>query len=184
MPNVTPLTEPVDHCRWPECQRPPIATKIPLCDAHFTYIGQEFMAENAATLIDEFNFSVQQSALNHAYHLERRLDEGRAKRVAKTPSGRLKAQSQVYYVRLGDHIKIGYTVNMTQRMNALRADLSQVLATEPGGRELEAERHQQFAAERVSRREDFNPSRRLLAHIEEIRAEHGEPLITTWVKPD
>ena len=92
------------------------------------------------------------------------------------------AQSQVYYVRTGDHVKIGYSVNLAQRLTALRLHPDAVLATEPGGRELERQRHLEFADERVGRREDFNPSRRLLAHIEAVREEHGPPRITTWPK--
>lgn len=93
-------------------------------------------------------------------------------------------RSQVYYVRIGDHVKIGYSINMHQRLSALRVNRDAVLATEPGGRDLERQRHAQFAAERVGRREDFNPSRRLLAHIEAVRAKHGEPRITTWQAPE
>ena len=89
-------------------------------------------------------------------------------------------QSQVYYVRIGDHIKIGYTVNMYQRLIGLRVSAEDVLATEPGARALEAQRHAEFAAERIGRKENFNPSPRLLAHIEAVKAEHGEPRITNY----
>lgn len=89
-------------------------------------------------------------------------------------------QSQVYYVRIGDHVKIGYTTNVRARMNQLRVDISEVLATEPGDRDLERRRHREFAEERQGRRENFNPSRRLLAHIEALKEQHGEPNITGY----
>lgn len=78
----------------------------------------------------------------------------------------------VYYVRLGDHIKIGTTSNLTARLNSLYVDHDPdlLLAVEPGGRDLESQRHSEFAAERVyANRELFNPSPRLLSHITAIR---------------
>jgi hypothetical protein len=94
----------------------------------------------------------------------------------------MQEQSQVYYVRLGDHVKIGYSINLRQRLNALRVDADALLATEPGDQKLERQRHLQFADERVGRRENFNPSRRLLEHIEAVKAEHGPPRMTTYPK--
>lgn len=98
-------------------------------------------------------------------------------------------QSVVYYIRLGDRVKIGTTVNLRARMGSFMVTDEALLATEPGGRELEAQRHQEFAEERVveqggagRRRELFNPSIRLLAHIDDVRAEHGEPCVTTYVR--
>lgn len=81
----------------------------------------------------------------------------------------------VYYVRIGDKIKIGFTGNLTQRMKSLRADKANVLAVEPGGRELEARRHKQFSRLRAGRREDFQPTFALIQHIDSIRERYGEP---------
>lgn len=93
-------------------------------------------------------------------------------------------QSQVYYIRIGDHIKIGYSTNLKQRISQLRLQQSALLATEPGGRELEKERHRQFSADRIiSNREDFDPSPRLMAHIDAVLTEHGRPRITGFVQP-
>lgn len=90
-------------------------------------------------------------------------------------------QSVVYYARIHDHVKIGFSTNMSQRLIALRVDPAAVLATEPGGRELESQRHKMFAEERRGKREDFNPSRRLLEHIKAVRNRHGEPVITGYI---
>lgn len=71
----------------------------------------------------------------------------------------------VYYLELaGGDIKIGYTANLKQRLMDLRRPADALLATESGGREVEARRHAQFADERLGRREDFKASPRLLAH--------------------
>jgi hypothetical protein len=87
----------------------------------------------------------------------------------------------VYYVRLGNHIKIGYSTNLVGRLNALRAEASDVLAIEPGARRLEAQRHEQFKHLRIKTRwENFYPGADLEAHIVEIKATHGIP---AWLTP-
>lgn len=85
--------------------------------------------------------------------------------------------SVVYYIRRGDHIKIGRTVNFRARMRELRPD--EVLATEPGAHEVETARHRQFRAHHVAGHPDgvewFHPADDLLAHIEQVAAFHGVP---------
>jgi hypothetical protein len=91
---------------------------------------------------------------------------------------RYASQSVVYYVRLGGCIKIGTTTNMKMRMNTLMPD--EILATEPGTRELEQMRHKQFAGLRV-RGERFLADPELLSHIQMIRAHFGEPKMTGYL---
>lgn len=74
----------------------------------------------------------------------------------------------VYYLLLGDRIKIGTTIHLRNRLKSLRVDDRAVLATEPGGLELERRRHLQFATERLGRREDFAISARLMDHIRSL----------------
>ncbi|WP_422744315.1 GIY-YIG nuclease family protein [Micromonospora sp. WMMD754] len=75
--------------------------------------------------------------------------------------------SVVYYVRIRDHVKIGTTVNLRARMNSLDPD--EVLATEPGGVDLERKRHRQFAHLRARRKEYFEAAPELMAHIDAIK---------------
>jgi hypothetical protein len=90
-------------------------------------------------------------------------------------------QSQVYYIRIGEWIKIGYTANMRQRINSLRVEAKDILATEPGGRAKERERHLQFANIRQGRRENFERTADLLTHIGRVRREHGKPIMTGFI---
>lgn len=88
------------------------------------------------------------------------------------------ASSVVYYVRLGtNHIKIGTTEHLVERMTALRVvNPDDLLAVEPGGYDLEAERHHRFDRWRWrSRREDFAEAPELVEHITAVRAKHGDP---------
>lgn len=169
---VIPLDRMLRQCRWPACHVEPIEREIPLCERHFQYIGERFMQERSI-LGGSFVREARPSPEEREAEWQAREDE-RARL--------LEEQSVVYYVRIGDRVKIGFSANLRQRLIALRLDDSAILATEPGGRMLETQRHREFAEERVGRREDFNPSRRLLAHIKSVREQHGRPTITTYPK--
>ena len=55
----------------------------------------------------------------------------------------------VYYMRVGNRIKIGYSQNLASRMVNLAAE--ELLGYEPGDVKLERHRHRQFAAYRIMR---------------------------------
>lgn len=89
-------------------------------------------------------------------------------------------QSVVYYVRESPEIiKIGFSMNLIARLSALRVGRDAVMATEPGGRDLEAMRHQQFAHISLGKWERFSPEPDLLDHIAMLRKHFGEPQLTT-----
>jgi hypothetical protein len=73
-----------------------------------------------------------------------------------------KAQAVVYYVHKGDRIKIGTTTIGEKRWKTHGGAL---LATEPGGFELERQRHERFAASRIGTAEWFQATPELLAWI-------------------
>lgn len=84
----------------------------------------------------------------------------------------------VYYIRTGEHqVKIGTTARLAERVRELRTvNLSNLLAVEPGGYDLERERHQQFKVWRYNpRTEDFWDAVELNDHIAAVVAEHGDP---------
>lgn len=108
-------------------------------------------------------------------------DEARRAHIEGRRQHMLRDQSVVYYIARGDLIKIGHTTNMVHRMSALQPDA--VLATEPGGEQLERRRHQQFRHLRAPLgHEYFTSGDDLMAHIAAIVAEHGPPRMTTWPK--
>lgn len=80
----------------------------------------------------------------------------------------------VYYLGFGDRIKIGTSVNLARRLGELPP--GDLLAVEPGGADLEDERHEQFAADRILiNREWFRDSPALLRHIAAVRDTYGDP---------
>lgn len=74
----------------------------------------------------------------------------------------------IYYLRIGEHIKIGYSANFTIRRRFYPPD-SELLAIEPGSKAIELRRLRQFTKHLSMRREWFTPAPELLAHIERLR---------------
>ena len=78
--------------------------------------------------------------------------------------------SVVYYLPIAPTtIKIGTTTDLPTRIRQLRSEMQYVLAVEPGGFETEKDRHRQFKAERIGRKEDFLVSDELQAHLDHLR---------------
>lgn len=97
--------------------------------------------------------------------------------VAASAPGRIPA-SIVYYARRADLVKIGTTKAPHRRFAALLPD--EVLAWEPGGRQGEAARHQQFRHLRLtSKGEYFRRDDSLNEHIAAVADQFGPP-DPTW----
>lgn len=112
------------------------------------------------------------SCFVHAWMVHRQIDE----LLTENPPTRPAGQPLVYYLALSPTtVKIGTTTNLPQRLTALRSEMQYVLAVEPGGRDVERMRHQQFAAERIGRREDFRVSDALQDHIASLNSTTESP---------
>lgn len=110
----------------------------------------------------------------HDLYLWRR--DQQAKRIEKAETKRGNREGGlVYYVQIANHIKIGYTTKLRQRLQTLRVDPFALLAIELGSPDLERVRHRDFAACRIGRREDFELTPELQAHITRMRAAYGVP---------
>jgi len=106
-----------------------------------------------------------------------RSDEAHeARRRAAGPPGPV--PSVVYYVRFADRVKIGVTKNLRSRLCG-GVPYDELLAVEPGAREVERLRHEQFAEARV-KGEWFEMSDALIAHIDQLRRQAGEPDPRDW----
>jgi hypothetical protein len=98
----------------------------------------------------------------------------RTKQQQRLDAARAEGRMVVYYVRIGNNIKIGTTTSFKYRMISLMPD--EILATEPGHEELERLRHKQFAHLRVPPgRERFRADPELMEHIRMLRDHFGEP---------
>jgi hypothetical protein len=95
--------------------------------------------------------------------------EGRDAAERGTPGLR---ENIVYYILFGNRIKIGISATLRSRLDALPRGV-RVLATEPGGRDVERQRHEQFADCRVGG-EWFRMTRPLLVHVANLALGDGD----------
>jgi hypothetical protein len=161
----------VDPNGMGRCGLPALKTApFSICRKHLLELLDHYRDELAPTTFVQVKSRITSDETKHEWAESKRQREQQ-----------MSDQSVVYYARIGENIKIGYTINLRQRLGALRIYDEDLLATEPGGRELEAQRHTQFKRERIDpRREDFRPSKELNTHIAQMVAIFGPPIITTY----
>lgn len=141
----------VEGCCWPGCDgvRNEASNSPPLCTGHIMDVTA-FGARRVREIYDQ-----------DIFHVSAPLIEPLAPGVSR---------AVVYYVQINQHIKIGTSINVMRRLASFYLDEEALLATEPGGADIESQRHREFAKERVyANRELFRPSDRLLAHIEQLK---------------
>lgn len=143
-------------CIWPKCPKRPGLSypELPLCDAHIQIVCQRVKAVKDQALAD---MDARIAANKAAAKLDREAMPG-----------------WIYYVKIGEHIKIGYASRLQARLNAY-PPTSALLAAHRGTRDDEAELHRRFKLYRVAGREWYGDARELRQHIAQVLAEHGAP---------
>lgn len=159
-----------EFCSWRDCEEIADHPDHPLCARHYRRIGLLFIHEHIDVMRAVAGAPTTSEMLERIVREDPPEDRLRRQQVWAYEQAAKFAGSVVYYVRMGEFIKIGTTVNMPRRMLELYVAESDVLATEPGGPELEVQRHREFAEER-HHRELFECSDRLMAHIERLARE-------------
>jgi hypothetical protein len=80
-------------------------------------------------------------------------------------------EGSVYYLRHGERIKIGFTIDWGRRQKAYRTHNSEdleLLAIRPGFRRDETHAHREFKQYRIGDTEWFHPGPELLEHIDRL----------------
>jgi hypothetical protein len=152
-----------EWCCWWDCRDPrtPRGT-IPLCDRHILIVYSTVVNEN----------------LQAQRPLPEPLPPKPAPKTIQELIPPRKPEPRpgwVYYVRIGEHIKIGHATNLWNRMRAYPPS-AELLATESGDQRLEKARHSEFRAFLDAGREWFRPAPELMAHIEKLGRDPGPPL--------
>lgn len=152
-------------CCYPECEQP-VAKALPqpvgLCLGHALDVWAS-VDESGDTLVP----------ITH-YRLNRKLEQHRREeREAEAALSRDIAPGWVYYLLVGDRIKIGWTADVRSRMRAYppNADL---LAVHPGTKMLERDLHHQFTSWLAAGREWFADCEDIRAHIAQVLERFGE----------
>lgn len=148
-------------CVWPSCRFLP-EDDVPLCDYHARQVFNTVKA-----------WPADRDGISRTLADQERLDQKREDALKTKRS----QWGQIYYIRLNDVIKIGWTSHLYGRL----IDYSPgavLLAHHAGTRADERDLHRSFAPLRVHGREWHNGSAQIiLDHIEAMLAEHGPPTV-------
>jgi hypothetical protein len=172
----------VTRCAWPRCpellvKRHPVDGEQfadrygVLCPTHAVDVATAVIQHQAHLNLVQRFFEVQtteQAVRNAQWCADAERYE--AEKVAL----RQDREGFVYYLRVGERIKIGYSVDVKRRMRAYPPGC-ELLAVEPGDRDQERQRHQQFAGSRTDGREWFRPTSDIFELVAEIVSTYGEP---------
>lgn len=152
-----------DQCAWQGCERErTVMTSTPMWAIGTMAITERFG-------LCDYHISLTVGALKqNAKETKGRLDKGHPAQPGDIIPGR------IYYARIGDLIKIGYSTNPYRRL-AQYPPGTQLLALEPGTTKLERARHSLFHAHLSHGREWFNPNPELDAWIQQVIDKHGPP---------
>lgn len=159
LPNVDPCPIPLwggEPCGKPNHPVAPFA----ICGDHARKLYEAF---------DSYIGGVTQNEIFRASMALDWLEDHRRKEATWAKDDEL---ALVYYVQIGEHIKVGYTTNLTLRLRSY-PPYRRLLATEPGGRSLEGQRLREFKHLVDAGQEWLRPGPDLIAHINELRAADG-----------
>lgn len=170
------------RCHWPGCDRM-YATRNPatgqpvydrvavLCWHHAGLVADAVLEERLLTA--DF---MHHEVTHEKFDAERRADDRERRETARTEAAsqlRGDRPGFVYYLQVGDRIKVGYSTDVRKRMRAYPPG-SKLLAVEPGSLELEAQRHRELVGSLLDGREWFRPDSVVLEHIRRIADQHSD----------
>lgn len=144
-----------DFCDAPSAEDVP----FPICERHAARLYRHIAASVRGLASDPL-------LMAHG-ELERIKDE-----QAKDERRWAAEKPVVYYVQVGEFIKIGVTTRLRQRLQAYPPN-KRLLATEPGNYALESKRHEQFEHLLAHGHEWFRCDAKLIDHINDLRKAAG-----------
>lgn len=97
-----------------------------------------------------------------------RKEQWRKDDSAERRNETLTTPGDIYYLSIGDLIKIGFTTDFEQRMRQYPPN-STLLARHPGTRKTERQMHHKFLQHRSKGREWFTPCDEITEHIKAVR---------------
>lgn len=153
------------ECVWPECYGTKAMHGLPLCKDHALDVFDQIILSSPQGFLEaRQNGVIALEQLQVAVHNERRAAILEKHKANKMRPG------WVYYIRIDGQIKIGWTQDVAQRTKAYPPS-SELLATHPGTKQVEADMHKKFAHLKAHGREWFREDPAIDAHIERVLAD-------------
>lgn len=147
-------------CPIPDCRELTLRDHI-VCLTHAVDIWTKVQATKGEPFFTE-------AIIESVARREQRLAEVEARRAAAR-----KVAGTIYYIRVDDKIKIGWTSNLPQRLMSYPPHMVR-LTDHPGTKADERDLHRSFKPSRASGREWYHPTQELMAHIDRVHREEME----------
>lgn len=157
----------VDVCGIEDCIMDGGFHGAPLCEDHAWQVWATLTAVKES---DDDKRAAVKAITDIEAKLADERKEARLLRESTWKTQRWIEPGWVYYLKVGDRIKIGYTQDLEQRMKQYPPH-SELLATHPGTQKIEREMHHKFLHLLANGREWFTVEDELLAHIEKVRTD-------------
>lgn len=161
-----------EQCANYSCYSPAGFLDSPFCDDCIWRLW----AHLDATFPEDQKSMARQGRID-AIHQKEAADEARFRQAQENADRAdrysfMTAPGTIYYLLVGDLVKIGYSVDFDQRLRQYPPNVT-VLATHPGTRETERQMHHKFL-HRVSKgREWFTPCAEIDQHIKAVQLQYG-----------
>lgn len=165
----------VGICGFEDCKFNGGFLSLPLCEDHAWLAYEALRRETVESEAREIS-RLQWIAWDEEDRLKKEEQD-------RANSERWKNQTSIeagfiYYLRVGDLIKIGYTRSIPDRLKAYPPH-STLLATHPGTLKVERQMHHKFLHQLKQGREWFEPAEDLLAHIESVKQDFKQSFLVT-----
>lgn len=158
----------------PEGRRNP-DLELPLCWPHMAVAFQMTVEgfANEAQFIDALADVNDRLAARQAIETE-----------AKQAAFMARTSGDIYFVRVGDLVKVGWTRDLWQRLKSYGAS-AELLVSYPGTRNDETNLHRQLTPARAKGREWYEDGAIIAKFLDEALAKYGSPpaLDGMWTKP-
>lgn len=154
-------------CMWPRCPHQTMISKeASICLPHAIIISDQLALKDRKPTRAEI--AAREQMMRELESIRRWEEEEQTQRfnAGRPMDQRMVSQpaSRVYYVLVGEHIKIGYTQNISVRLTSYPPN-SELLGVELGDKDVERQRHDQFHAYLAYGREWFADCQEIRDHI-------------------
>lgn len=155
--------EDLDHwCGVKDCNQPQFKS-MPLCEDH---------AQDVWVEIGFHHMDVRKAYFAHQRQQDHEAIRAEAIRkrlgVEEFMANRKQAPGIIYYLKIEDQVKIGFSADLDTRLKAY-PPMAKLLATHPGTRETERQMHNKFATQLAERKEWFHEHPELESHMAGVR---------------
>ena len=155
----------VGICGFEDCKFNGGFLSLPMCEDH-AWIAFEILKNEKTE--SEAKKRARQQMIEWEEEARQRDREARAKNAARWKNQTSIEAGFIYYLLVGELIKIGYTRRVEDRLKAYPPH-SVLLATHPGTLKVEKQMHHKFLHHLANGREWFNQGEDLIEHINQAK---------------